>query len=120
MPYVERKVQKLYYTIGEVAKMFEVNTSLIRFWEREFDEIKPKKNKKGNRLFTKDDIDLITEIYKLVKQNGFTLEGAKRKLKEPKMPLHQAADNKTQPSSTDLLVKLQAIKVKLETISASL
>jgi len=57
MPYKEQKVEKLFYSIGEVADMFKVNTSLIRFWEKEFDIIKPKKNKKGNRLFTKEDID---------------------------------------------------------------
>jgi len=72
---------KLYYSIGEVAKMFEVNTSLIRFWEKEFDIIKPKKNKKGNRLFTKKDIDNFHVIFHLVKEKGFTLEGAKKKLK---------------------------------------
>lgn len=75
---------KLYYTIGEVAKMFEVNTSLIRFWEKEFDIIKPKKNKKGNRLFTKKDIDNFHIIFHLVKEKGFTLEGAKNKLKNNK------------------------------------
>ena len=62
MPYKERKVQKLYYSIGEVAKLFEVNTSLIRFWEKEFDILKPKKNKKGNRLFTKDDLENLKRI----------------------------------------------------------
>ena len=72
---------KLYYSIGEVAKMFKVNTSLIRFWEKEFDIIKPKKNKKGNRLFTKKDIDNFHVIFHLVKEKGFTLEGAKKKLK---------------------------------------
>ncbi|PJA09067.1 MAG: MerR family transcriptional regulator [Flavobacteriales bacterium CG_4_10_14_0_2_um_filter_32_8] len=72
---------KIYYAIGEVAKMFEVNTSLIRFWEKEFDIIKPKKNKKGNRLFTKEDIANFHVIFHLVKERGFTLEGAKKKLK---------------------------------------
>ncbi len=72
---------KLYYSIGEVAKMFDVNTSLIRFWEKEFDIIQPKKNKKGNRLFTKKDIDNFHIIFHLVKEKGFTLEGAKKKLK---------------------------------------
>ena len=61
--------------------MFDVNTSLIRFWEKEFDIIKPKKNKKGNRLFTQKDIDNFHVIYHLVKERGFTLEGAKNKLK---------------------------------------
>ena len=84
MPYKEIKVEKLYYSIGEVAKMFDVNTSLIRFWEKEFDIIKPKKNKKGNRLFTKRDIDNFHIIYHLVKEKGMTLKGAKKKMKENK------------------------------------
>ena len=80
MPYKEQKIEKLFYTIGEVAEMFDVNTSLIRFWEREFDIIKPQRNKKGNRLFTKNDVDNFYIIYHLVKERGLTLEGAKRKL----------------------------------------
>jgi DNA-binding transcriptional MerR regulator len=84
MPYKETKVEKLYYSIGEVAKMFDVNTSLIRFWEKEFDIIKPKKNKKGNRLFTQKDIDNFHIIYHLVKERGMTLKGAKQKMKENK------------------------------------
>ena len=75
---------KLYYSIGEVSKIFGVNTSLIRFWEKEFDIIKPQKNKKGNRLFTQKDIDNFHLIYHLVKERGYKLEGAKRKLKENK------------------------------------
>ena len=84
MPYKETETVKLYYSIGEVSKMFGVNTSLIRFWEKEFDIIKPKKNKKGNRLFTQDDMDNFFIIYHLVKERGFTLEGAKMKLKDNK------------------------------------
>ena len=84
MPYKEKPTEKLFYKIGEVGKMFEVNVSLIRFWEKEFDILKPKKNKKGNRLFTKKDVDNLTIIYHLVKERGFTLEGAKQKLKENK------------------------------------
>lgn len=84
MPYKEAKVEKLYYSIGEVAGMFDVNTSLIRYWEKEFDIIKPKKNKKGNRLFTKKDIDNFHIIYHLVKEKGMTLKGAKKKMKENK------------------------------------
>ena len=84
MPYKEQETVKLYYSIGEVARMFDVNSSLIRFWEREFDIIQPKKNKKGNRLFTQDDVDNFYIIYHLVKERGFTLEGAKKKLKENK------------------------------------
>jgi len=77
-------VERLYYSIGEVAKMFNVNTSLIRFWEKEFDIIKPKKNKKGNRLFTQQDVDNFYVIYNLVKERGYTLQGAKEKLRKNK------------------------------------
>ena len=73
---------KRYYKIGEVAKAFGVNTSLIRFWENEFDVLKPKKNNKGNRLFTPEDLKNLKMIYFLVKEKGFTLDGAKNKLKE--------------------------------------
>ncbi len=82
MPYKEKKIEKLYYSIGEVANMFGVNTSLIRYWENEFDVIKPQKNKKGNRFFTQKDIDNFHIIYHLVKERGMTLKGAKKKLKE--------------------------------------
>jgi DNA-binding transcriptional MerR regulator len=82
MPYKEKKVEKLYYSIGEVAEMFKVNTSLIRFWEKEFDVIKPQKNKKGNRFFTQQDIENFHLIYHLVKERGMTLKGAQKKLKE--------------------------------------
>jgi DNA-binding transcriptional MerR regulator len=84
MPYKEKPTEKLFYKIGEVAEIFKVNVSLIRFWEKEFDILKPKKNKKGNRMFTKKDLDNLTIIYHLVKERGFTLEGAKQKLKENK------------------------------------
>lgn len=83
-PYKEKPITKLYYSIGEVAKMFDVNTSLIRFWEKEFDILKPKKNKKGNRLFTQKDVDNLKVIYHLVKERGYTLDGAKKKLRENK------------------------------------
>jgi len=71
---------KLYYSIGEVATLFSVNTSLIRFWEKEFVVIRPKKNKKGNRMFTKKDVDNFHLIYHLVKEKGYTLKGAKEAL----------------------------------------
>ncbi len=83
-PYKEKPITKLYYSIGEVAKMFDVNTSLVRFWEKEFDILKPKKNAKGNRLFTQKDVDNLKVIYHLVKERGYTLDGAKRKLRENK------------------------------------
>lgn len=81
MAYKEKEIEKLYYSIGEVAELFNVAPSLIRFWESEFDIIKPKKNRKGNRQFTKEDIDNVRTIYHLVKEKGFTLQGAKEMLK---------------------------------------
>lgn len=84
MPYKEFKVEKLYYPIGEVAEMFDVSTSLIRYWEKEFDILKPRKNRKGNRLFTKVDIENLKLIFHLVKEKGYTLDGAKAKLKGEK------------------------------------
>lgn len=81
MPYRKKEIEKVYYRIGEVAEMFGVNVSLIRYWEKEFDIIKPFRNKKGNRFFTKQDVDNFHLIYHLVKERGFTLHGAREKLK---------------------------------------
>jgi DNA-binding transcriptional MerR regulator len=81
MAYKEKEIEKLYYSIGEVAEIFTVAPSLIRFWESEFDTIKPKKNRKGNRQFTREDIDNVRTIYHLVKEKGFTLQGAREMLR---------------------------------------
>ena len=75
MPKLKKDIDKLFYSIGEVAKKYNVNVSLIRFWEKEFDILKPKKNKKGNRMFTKKDMQNLDVIFHLVKERGFTLEG---------------------------------------------
>ena len=101
MPYKEPKIEKLYYTIGEVAEIFKVNTSLIRFWEKEFDVIRPHKNKKGNRLFTPLDIENFHLIYHLVKEKGMTLKGAEKKMKENKEDVVQ---------NFEVVKKLQEIK----------
>jgi DNA-binding transcriptional MerR regulator len=82
MPYKEKKVEKLYYAIGEVAEILEVPISTVRFWENEFDILKPMKNKKGNRLFTQTDIKNLRIIHHLVKEEGMTLSGAKKRLSE--------------------------------------
>jgi len=84
MPDQNHKIDKHYYSIGEVAEMFGVNTSLIRYWENEFDNIKPYKNKKGNRMFTKEDIEQVKLVYYLVKERGMTLKGAQQKIKDNK------------------------------------
>lgn len=80
MPYIEKPIEKLYYSIGETAEILNVPVSTIRFWENEFDILKPMKNKKGNRLFTPGDIKNLKIIYHLLKEEGMTLPGAKKKL----------------------------------------
>jgi len=92
MPYLEKEIEKIYFTIGEVAEHFEVATSLIRFWESEFSILHPKKNKKGNRQYTKSDIEKIKLIYHLVKDRGFTLNGAKDMLKKNPEELQNKMD----------------------------
>ena len=84
MPYKERDISKRYYTMGEVTEMFNVNASQIRFYEKEFDILQPKKNKKGNRLFTPEDVENLKIIFHLVKDKGFTLQGAREYLKNNK------------------------------------
>ncbi|THF51281.1 MerR family transcriptional regulator [Flavobacterium supellecticarium] len=96
--------EKRYYSIGELAKAFNVNASLIRFWDKEFDILKPKKNAKGNRMFTPEDVKNLQLIYHLVKERGFTLEGAKIHLKE--------AQKKTL-DKFEIIRKLEAIKMQL-------
>ncbi len=108
MPYKDREIQKLYYSIGEVAKLFDVNPSLIRFWEKEFDILQPKKNRKGNRLFSPDDVDNLKIIYHLVKEKGFTLQGAKDYLKTNK---HSETDRQ---KIIDSLTKLKSFLVELK------
>ena len=108
----EEELTKLYYSIGEVSRMFNVNTSLIRFWHKEFDIIQPKINKKGNRLFTPKDILNFDKIYQLVKVQGFTLEGAKKALKKKKTKENQSEFVRS--VDTDQLVStLEMIKSKL-------
>lgn len=95
---------KLYYSIGELAVAFDVNASLIRFWEKEFDILKPKKNAKGNRKFTPEDVKNLQLIYHLVKERGFTLEGAKTHLKE---------NQKKTLDTFEIIRKLENIKSQL-------
>jgi DNA-binding transcriptional MerR regulator len=103
--------QKMYYTIGEVADIFSVNHSLIRFWEKEFPILKPKKNKKGNRLFTPTDLENLRIIFHLVKERGFTLEGARKKMRENKGDVAK---------NVDVVNKLIAIRARLVTIRENL
>ena len=108
MPYKEPVIEKLFYSIGEVASMFNVNTSLIRFWEKEFDIIKPKKNKKGNRLFTKEDIQNFEIIHHLVKEKGMTLKGAQKKMQQNKNDtVHNYDIIKTLNNIREMLIEIR-------------
>ena len=97
----DRELTKLYYSIGELSEMFGVSKSLIRFWETEFDLLRPHKNSKGDRRFTKQNIQQFEIIYDLVKNRGFTLKGAKKELKDNK----ERIDNKRNAIAT--LTKLR-------------
>ena len=109
--HIELKADKRYYSIGEVSKAFNVNTSLIRFWDKEFDILKPKKNAKGNRMFTAEDVKNLQLIYHLVKERGFTLDGAKTHLKE---------GQKKTMDNFDIISKLETIKNQLLNIKNNL
>lgn len=100
--------KKLYYTMGEVAEMFDVNQSLIRYWDKEFSILKPDKNKKGNRLFRPQDIDAFRLIYHLTKEKGMTINGAKLYI----------AQRKLEPIEKDMVVieKLEGIKALLKDV----
>jgi DNA-binding transcriptional MerR regulator len=106
-----QNLDKLYYTIGEVAEMFEVSRSLLRYWENEFSFLTPRKNKKGDRLFTKENIQQIQIIYNLVKERGFTLEGAKQELKKEKGTLTE---------QFDLVDRLKVIQARLKDLDDKL
>ncbi len=110
MPQIEiQQLSKMYYSIGEVAEFLNVNTSLLRFWEKEFQLEVSKKNKKGNRLFTVKELEKINKIYQLVKIEGYTLDGAKKALKS-KEPRPQTV---TLSQTEQVILKLEEIKSKL-------
>lgn len=111
MPYKEKEIEKKYFTIGEVADHLGVATSLIRFWEGEFEIIKPKKNRKGNRQFTKEDIKNVKLIYHLVKEKGYTLQGARDFIKSD---ANQAADR------LELIESLRRVRNFLESLKREL
>ncbi|MEZ3442262.1 MerR family transcriptional regulator [uncultured Alistipes sp.] len=98
------EIKKLLYSMGEVSEMFDVNPSLIRYWESQFDVLRPKKNKKGNRLFTPEDVQMLKLIYHLVKEQGMTLEGAKRSLKQNRGSVAR---------DSELLERLQRVRALL-------
>ncbi|MBC7451960.1 MAG: MerR family transcriptional regulator [Cytophagales bacterium] len=111
MPYKEKDIEKKYFSIGQVSTMFKVAPSLIRFWETEFDLIQPQKNRRGNRQFTKEDIENIRLIYNLVKERGYTLQGAKEMLKGDR---HKSKDK------LEVLESLQRVRAFLADLKKQL
>jgi DNA-binding transcriptional MerR regulator len=110
MPLIDiQQLSKMYYSIGEVAEFLNVNTSLLRFWEKEFQFEVSKKNKKGNRLFTVKELEKINKIYQLVKIDGYTLDGAKKALKSKELKPQQEETNQMEL----VILNLERIKVKL-------
>lgn len=109
------QLTKLYYSIGEVADMFDVNTSLIRFWEKEFPMVKPKKNKKGNRLFSPKEIEKIDRIYTLVKEKGYTLEGAKKAMRGKSEPVQEVIQKN---NNAEVIQRLERLKSRLLRLKA--
>jgi DNA-binding transcriptional MerR regulator len=103
-----KRIEKLYYSIGEVAEIFEVNASLIRFWEKEFDILKPRKNMKGNRIYTKEDLDNLRLIYHLVKERGYTLQGARDKIRQNRDDLTRSVE------ISDTLYRLKEFLLELK------
>ncbi|HEU4496446.1 MAG TPA: MerR family transcriptional regulator [Flavobacterium sp.] len=109
--HIDLPTDKRYYSIGELARAFGVNASLIRFWDKEFDILKPKKNAKGNRMFTPEDVKNLKLIYHLVKERGFTLEGAKTHLRE---------GQKKTLDKFEIVSRLESIKKQLQDIKNEL
>ncbi len=104
MPLKEKTIERIYWTIGEVAEQLEVNTSLLRYWEKEFGMLRPKRTGKGDRLYTKDDIAKVREIQVLLKDKGFTIQGAKDQLR----------NSRGQVDNTQELVELlQRVRIEL-------
>lgn len=111
MPYKEKETVKLYYSIGEVSELLDVKPSLLRFWEKEFSEVQPAKNKKGNRIYTEKDLKSLRLIHFLVKERGFTLDGAKKRLKENRKELEDR---------TSIIQTLEGVKHQLLELKGSL
>jgi len=105
IPKIE-EIEKLYFSIGEVADMFGVNTSLIRFWEKEFPQLHPRKNSRGNRVYSKKDLELFRKIHFLVKEKGFTLDGAKN-------ALHKKVESDEKDVLTDKLLRIRSELVSI-------
>jgi DNA-binding transcriptional MerR regulator len=114
MPWKEKTIEKLYWSIGEVAEQLGVNTSLIRYWEKEFGTIRPKRTGKGDRLYTRKEIEQLQQIQHLVKEKGFTLQGAREQLRQA-----DQVEVTTALDMDQLRDRLLQIRSKLQALSGS-
>lgn len=112
---VKQPLTKLYYSIGELAEMYEVNQSLIRYWEKEFTEFNPGKNRNGVRKYTKKDIELFDQIFQLIKVKGLTLDGAKKAIISD-----DESSNQDKGHLNSLLLKLENLRTKLAQLKSKL
>ncbi len=110
MPLKEKTIERVYWTIGEVAAQLGVNSSLLRYWEKEFGTLRPKRTGKGDRLYTKDDIAKIRTIHALLKEEGFTIQGAKERIR---------ARRKTVDPTPEVVERLQRVRAELLELRAS-
>ena len=119
MPYKEKAVEKLFWSIGEVAAELGVNTSLIRYWEKEFGNIRPKRTGKGDRLYTRKEIDLLKRIQHLVKEKGFTLQGAREQLRRTQGTPTEAPTNSGLDALAEVHDRLLAVRKALLELRAN-
>lgn len=120
MAYKEKVIKKLYYSIGEVSELFGVNTSLIRFYEKEFSQLQPKKGKNGSRLYTIEDIEIFKTIFYLVKEKGYTLQGAKDYMKQTPTSDSAQHSKHLDIDKTKLIAGLENIKIFLKSLKTQL
>lgn len=110
MPLKDKTIERIYWTIGEVADQCGVNSSLLRYWEKEFGTLRPKRTGKGDRLYTKDDIEKIRGIHRLLKDQGFTIQGAKEKMRTA---------GKNKEAAQEVIERLQRVRAELVELRSS-
>ncbi len=113
MPLKEKTIERIYWTIGEVAEQLGVNTSLLRYWEKEFGTLRPKRTGKGDRLYTKDDIAKIRDIQVLLKERGFTIQGAKDQLRSVKKTEEPAPQGLPEENVLEVIQRLRRVRDEL-------
>lgn len=114
MPLKEKTIERVYWTIGEVADQLQVSTSMLRYWEKEFGSLRPKRTGKGDRLYTKDDIAKVRDIQHLLKERGFTIQGAKDQLRTRERAAEPV------PPVEEVVERLQAVRRRLLVIAEEL